>query len=59
MPIPGLRRVQFALDCDCGFTVEGADGDELLAELRAHIATAHEDGFRRDLTEMLIAAYQA
>jgi len=59
MPISGLRRVHFALDCDCGFIVEGADDAELLDEVRAHIAMAHEADLRREPAAMLRDAYES
>jgi hypothetical protein len=40
MPLPGLHRVQVAIDCECGVSVEACDDDELLDELLEHIAAA-------------------
>jgi hypothetical protein len=59
MSIPVLHKVQVALDCDCGTTVEACDDEELLDELLEHIAAAHEDGLRRDPAGMLVDAYDA
>jgi hypothetical protein len=59
MAIPGHHRVQVALDCECGTTVEACDDDELLDELLEHIAAAHEAGLRLDPAAMLTEAYEA
>lgn len=59
MPIPGLHRVQVALDCECGVTIEASDEDELLEELFGHIAAAHDAGLRLDPVAMLLDAYEA
>ena len=56
-PLP--RRVQVALDCECGTTVEACDDEELFDELLEHIAAAHEAGLRRDPGAMLTEAYEA
>lgn len=57
MSLPVPRRVQVALDCECGTSVEACDDEELLDELFEHIAAAHEDALRRDPAGMLIEAY--
>jgi hypothetical protein len=57
--IPGMHRVQVALDCECGTTVEACNDEELLDELLEHIAAAHEEGMRVDPASMLIEAYEA
>jgi predicted small metal-binding protein len=59
MALPGLHRVQVALDCECGTNVEACDDDELLDELLEHIAAAHEAALRRDPETMLTEAYEA
>jgi len=59
MAIPGVHRVQVALDCECGTTVEACDDDELLDELLEHIAAAHETAPHRDPAAMLTEAYEA
>lgn len=59
MAIPGLHRVQVALDCECGTTVEACDDEELLDELLEHIAAAHEVALRREPAAMLAEAYEA
>ncbi len=59
MAIPGMHRVQVAVDCECGTSVEACNDDELLDELLEHIAAAHEAGLRRDPAAMLTAAYEA
>jgi hypothetical protein len=59
MAIPGIHRVQVAVDCECGTTVEACDDDELLDELLEHIAAAHESGLRREPAGMLLEAYEA
>lgn len=59
MLLPGPHRVQVALDCECGTTVEACDDEELLDELLEHIAAAHEAGLRRDPGTMLSQAYES
>ncbi len=59
MPVPGIHRVQVALDCECGTTVEACDDEELLDELLEHIAAAHETGLRREPAELMTEAYDA
>ena len=44
MPMPGAHRVQVAVDCECGTTVEACDDDELLDELLERIAATHGTG---------------
>ncbi len=46
--IHGGHRVQMAVDCECGITVEACDEEELLDELLEHIASAHEAAFRSE-----------
>jgi hypothetical protein len=36
------ERIQLAVDCECGMTVEARGDDDLLDELLEHISTAHE-----------------
>ena len=59
MPIPGAHRVQVAVDCECGTTVEACDDDELLDELLEHIAAAHEAGMRREPATLLTDSYDS
>jgi len=59
MAIPGRHRVQVALDCECGTTVEACNDEELLDELLEHIAAAHEAALRREPAAMLTEAYEA
>jgi hypothetical protein len=59
MGIPGMHRIQVAVDCECGTSVEACDDDELLDELLEHIAAAHEAGLRRDPAGMMLEAYEA
>lgn len=59
MAIPGVHRIQVALDCECGTTVEACDDEELLDELLEHIAAAHEAVLRREPAAMLAEAYEA
>jgi predicted small metal-binding protein len=59
MTIPGIHRVQVAVDCECGVTVEACDEGELLDELLEHIAAAHETAMRRDAPDLLVDAYEA
>jgi hypothetical protein len=55
--LPGLHRIQVALDCECGTTVEACDDEELLDELLEHLAAAHEAAVARDPSQMLVDAY--
>ena len=59
MPMPGVHRVQVAVDCECGTTVEACDDDELLDELLEHIAAAHEIGRAREPAAMLADQYES
>jgi len=59
MATPGMHRVQVALDCECGTTVEACNDEELLDELLEHIAAAHEAALRREPAAMLTEAYEA
>ena len=59
MALPGIHRVQVALDCECGTAVEACDDEELLDELLEHIAAAHEAVLRGDPAAMLTEAYEA
>jgi predicted small metal-binding protein len=54
-----MHRVQVALDCECGTTVEACDDEELLDEFLEHIAAAHEAGLRREPAAMIAEAYEA
>jgi predicted small metal-binding protein len=54
-----MHRVQVALDCECGTTVEACDDEELLDELLEHISAAHEAGLRREPAAMITDAYEA
>lgn len=58
MGSPGGHRVQVAVDCECGTTVEACDDDELLDELLEHIAAAHETDLGREPAALLVDAYQ-
>ena len=59
MTIPGLHRIQVAVDCEGGTTVVACDDEELLDELLEHIAAAHESGLRREPASLLVDAYEA
>jgi hypothetical protein len=59
MAIPGIHRVQVAVDCECGVSIEGCDDDELLDELLEHIAASHEDSLRLEPTMLLAGRYEA
>lgn len=59
MLLPFKHRIQVALDCECGTTVEACDDEELLDELLEHIVAAHEAGLRREPAAMLAEAYEA
>jgi Protein of unknown function (DUF1059) len=58
MASPGSHRVQVAVDCECGTTVEACDDDELLDELLEHIAAAHETDLAREPAALLVEAYE-
>jgi hypothetical protein len=53
------HRVQMAVDCECGTSVEACDEDELFDELLEHIAAAHEMAMRREPAGMLVEAHDA
>jgi len=53
------HRIQMAVDCECGVTVEACDEEELFDELLEHIAAAHETGLGREPAAMLTEAYPA
>ncbi len=61
--IEAPHRIQVAVDCECGTTVEGCDDEELLDELLEHISTAHEAGLRHAPTASMptrgISAFRA
>lgn len=59
MSIPGFHRVQVAVDCECGTTVEACDDEELLDELLEHIAAAHEEELRLEPAARLAEAYES
>jgi len=56
--IPGMHRVQVAVDCECGTTVEACNDEELLNELLEHVAAAHESGLLRDPAGLMLEAYE-
>lgn len=58
MALPGFHRVQVAVDCECGTTVEACDDEELLDELLEHIASAHDQPLADDLPTVLSEAYE-
>jgi hypothetical protein len=53
------HRVQMAVDCECGTSVEACDEDELFDELLEHIAAAHEMAMRQEPAAMLVDAHDA
>ena len=61
MGLPGAHRVQVAVDCECGTTVEACDDDELLDQLLEHIAEAlpYETGMAREPAALLTDSYEA
>ena len=59
VPAPIIHRVQVALDCECGATLEACNEEELLDELMQHVASAHEAGLRREPAVMLAEAFEA
>ncbi len=54
--IHGAHRIQMAVDCECGTTVEACDEDELFDELLEHIAVAHDTPMRREPAAMIAEA---
>ena len=54
--IHGAHRIQIAVDCKCGTTVEACDEDELFDELLEHIAIAHDTPTRREPAAMIAEA---
>ncbi len=56
MTIHGAHRIQMAVDCECGTTVEACDEDELFDELLEHIAVAHDTPMRREPAAMIAEA---
>lgn len=54
--IHGAHRIQMAVDCECGTTVEACDEDELFDELLEHIAVAHDTPTRREPAAMVAEA---
>ena len=57
MTIHGGHRIQVAVDCECGTTVEACDEEELFDELLEHIAAAHEASPRREPAALITEAY--
>jgi hypothetical protein len=57
--VHGAHRIQMAVDCECGTTVEACDPDELFDELLEHIAAAHETGLGREPGAMMAEAHDA
>ena len=51
------HRIQMAVDCECGTTVEACDDEELFDELVEHIAAVHETGMQREPQALLSGAY--
>jgi hypothetical protein len=51
------HRVQMAVDCECGTSVEACDEDELFDELLEHIAATHEMAMRQEPAAMLVDAH--
>ena len=56
MTIHVEHRIQMAVDCECGTTVEACDEEELFDELLEHIAAAHESIMAREPLAMLADA---
>jgi predicted small metal-binding protein len=59
MVMLSAHRVQVAVDCECGTTVEACNDDELLDELLEHIAAAHETSMAREPAALLTHSYEA
>lgn len=57
--IHGGHRIQMAVDCECGTTVEACDDEELFDELLEHIVVAHESGLAREPATMMSEAHGA
>jgi predicted small metal-binding protein len=50
------------IDCDCGQTLQAANDDDLVTQLRAHVDEAHPDtGVNEEQARQLVAdrAYEA
>ena len=54
--VQGAHRIQMAVDCECGTTVEACDEDELFDELLEHISAAHDTVLRREPAAMISEA---
>jgi len=48
MTIQVQHRIQMAVDCECGTTVEACDEEELFDELLEHLAAAHDTVTQRE-----------
>lgn len=59
MTIHTGHRIQMAVDCECGTTVEACDEEELFDELLEHIAAAHEALPQREPAALITEAYDA
>jgi predicted small metal-binding protein len=59
MGMPVAHRVQVAVDCECGTTVEACNEDELLDELLEHITAAHETSMARGPAALLTDSREA
>ena len=47
------HRIQVAVDCECGTTVEACDDEELFDELLEHISAAHDTAVRQEPAALL------
>lgn len=54
--IQSAHRIQMAVDCECGTTVEACDEEDLFDELLEHIAVAHDTPMRREPAAMIAEA---
>lgn len=53
------HRIQVAVDCECGTTVEACDDEELFDELLEHISSAHDAAIRQEPASLMTDAYDA
>ena len=52
MTVPGIHRVQVAVDCECGTTVEACDDEELLAYVTQVVMQSEREPASREAIEL-------
>jgi predicted small metal-binding protein len=60
--VKGYLSVMRVIDCDCGKTLQAANEDDLVAQVRAHADEEHADmGFSDEQVRQLVAdrSYEA